>query len=111
MLGPAKLVAATLVMMVQDAPVPQGLFQGPRPPNCLLNPEIRDVMQSRQAVPPFRAVAEAMREGGDLVAIRLCRSPDPQLVYDVSVLRLDGRLVHVIIDASTGRTVPNRHEP
>ena len=111
MLGAGKLVAASLVVMAQGTLVPKGIFQGPRPPNCLQSQEIREVMQARGAVPPFRAVAEAMREGGDLVAIRLCRSAEPPLVYDVSVLRLDGRLVHVILDAATGQAVPSRPAP
>ncbi len=83
----------------------------PAPPFCLSNPDIRDAVQSRKAVPPFRAVAEAMREGGDLVAIRLCRAADALLVYDVAVLRLDGRLVHVIVDAAAGRAMPGRRWP
>lgn len=83
----------------------------PAPPLCLSNPDIRDAVQTRKAVPPFRAVAEAMREGGDLVAIRLCRAADAMLVYDVAVLRLDGRLVHVIVDAAAGRAMPGRRWP
>lgn len=78
---------------------------------CLSGPDTRDAVQTRRIVPPFRAVAEAMREGGDLVGIRICPSPDPPLVYDVAVLRRDGRLVHVIVDAGSGQSLPGRREP
>lgn len=112
----AVVQATTAVLMLAAQPgfglFPPGPGRGePRPMACLSGAETREAVQTRRIVPPFRAVAEAMREGGELVAIRICRSPDPPLVYDVAVLRRDGRLVHVIIDAAAGIALPGRREP
>lgn len=113
----AVVQATTAVLMLAAQPGPGPFPPGPVPPGeprpvpCLSGPETREAVQTRRIVPPFRAVAEAMREGGELVAIRICRSPDPPLVYDVAVLRRDGRLVHVIVDAAVGVALPGRREP
>lgn len=115
--GVVQATTAVFMLAAQPGPAPFSPGPGPAPPGeprpvpCLSGPETRDAVQTRRIVPPFRAVAEAMREGGELVAIRICRSPDPPLVYDVAVLRRDGRLVHVIIDAAVGVALPGRREP
>ncbi len=98
---------AAIVMAAAQPPGPS------RPPEtlqfaCLSNPETRDAVQSHRVMPPFRAVASAMHDGGDLVGIRLCRMSEPPLVYDVAVLRRDGRLVHVIVDGATGLALSER---
>lgn len=73
---------------------------------CLSPGETRDTLQSQKLVQPFRAMAEAARvSGGDSISIRLCRL-DAQMVYDVVTLRRDGRLIHLLVDASNGAALP-----
>lgn len=112
-----QATVAVLILAAQPGAGPFAPAPGPAPfgelhsAPCLSGPETREAVQTRRIVPPFRAVAEAMREGGELVAIRICRSPDPPLIYDVAVLRRDGHLVHVIIDAAVGVALPGRRQP
>ena len=79
-----------------------------RRPACLSQGDTRDVLAGGKTVPPFQAVAAALRGGpGESVGIRLCRV-NSAMVYDIAVLRFDGRLVHVLVDAGTGVPMPPR---
>lgn len=79
-----------------------------RRPACLSQGDTRDALAGGKTVPPFRAVAAALRGGpGESVGIRLCKM-NSAMVYDVAILKLDGRLVHVLVDAGTGVPMPPR---
>ena len=69
---------------------------------CMSPADARDVLISQKFVAPFRAVAEASRaQGGETVGLQLCLSGDT-FVYDVTLLRRDGRVSHTLVDAHTG---------
>jgi hypothetical protein len=73
---------------------------------CLQPAETRDLLQTRQFIRPFRAMAEAARGGqGDPIGIRMCRL-NGTIVYDVMLLRHDGRVVGALVDAARGAELP-----
>ncbi len=72
---------------------------------CLSPPETHQALIDQKLIAPFRAMIEAARRGaGDAIAIKLCRSGGA-MVYDVMVLRHDGHVVHLTVDATNGATV------
>ena len=73
-----------------------------RRPVCLSEAETRLAVEQRKMIPPVRAVEAAQKvDAGESVSMRLCHD-DATMIYDIAILRPDGRLVHVLIDAGTG---------
>ena len=69
---------------------------------CMPPAQAREIMIAQQFVAPFRAVGEATRaQGGETVGLQLCLAGDV-FVYDVTLLRRDGRVSHTLVDAHTG---------
>jgi hypothetical protein len=69
---------------------------------CMPPSQAREVMIAQQFVAPFRAVGEATRtQGGETVGLQLCLAGDV-FVYDVTLLRRDGRVSHTLVDAHSG---------
>ncbi len=99
----ACLVAAALV--VARLPPSYGATEQRRPA-CLSEDETHKAMLSRGLIPPVRAMEAASRiASGEPIGIRLCPN-DASMVYDVVVLRGDGHLVHVLVDAGSGILLP-----
>ncbi len=83
----------------------------PRLKTCLSPGETRDTMQAQKLVQPYRAIMEASRGGnGESIAIKLCRL-NALMVYQVTMLRHDGRLVYMLVDASNGSLLPPHAGP
>lgn len=84
-------------------------------PACLNAAETRETVKSRHLLEPFAALkfAGAQRKAEALSA-RLCRIGD-DFIYEITLLHRDGRLVHVEMEAATGKIAsrPPReaHEP
>jgi uncharacterized membrane protein YkoI len=85
---------------------------------CLGAAETREEVKSRRLLEPFAALkfAAAQRKAEALSA-RLCHTGD-EFIYEITLLHRDGRLVHVEMEAATGKMVarPAReshesHEP
>jgi hypothetical protein len=72
-------------------------------PVCLNAAETRELVKSRRLLEPFSALksASAQRKAEALSA-RLCRTGD-EFVYEITLLNRDGRLVHVEMEAATGK--------
>ena len=72
--------------------------------NCLPPREMQEAVAAKGVVAPASAVMTARRQvpGADVVRASLCRNSD-DLVYVISVLQKDGRIVQVMIDGSSGR--------
>ena len=72
-------------------------------PVCLNAAETREMVKSRHLLEPFAALkfAAAQRKAEALSA-KLCRTGD-DFIYEITVLHRDGRLVHVEIEAGTGK--------
>ena len=72
---------------------------------CLSAVETREALQSQKLVQPFHAMAEVSRElAGESIGIKLCRLAG-KMVYEVTVLQHDGRLVYKLVDASSGGAI------
>jgi hypothetical protein len=87
-------------------------------PACLNAAETREAVKTRRLLEPFAALkfASAQRKAEALSA-KLCRTGD-DFVYEITLLLRDGRLVHVDMEAGTGKIAsrPTRepreiHEP
>jgi len=76
-------------------------------PVCLNAAETREMVKSRRLLEPFAALkfAGAQRKAEALSA-RLCRTGD-DFIYEITLLHRDGRLVHVEMEAATGK-IPSR---
>jgi len=90
----------------EEAPPPERAA----PRKCFNPAESRARVAQFNLRPPF----EMMRRAAELANAqalggKLCRWADLD-IYDISLLRADGRVVHVFLDASTGREVsaPNK---
>ncbi|NBJ11520.1 PepSY domain-containing protein [Microvirga arsenatis] len=72
--------------------------------NCLPPREMQEAVAAKGVVAPASAVMAARRQvpGADVVRASLCRSSDA-LVYVITALQKDGRIVQVMIDGSSGR--------
>ena len=71
---------------------------------CLSPREMQDSVAAHRVVAPALAVGVARRAvpGADLLRATLCRDGEA-FIYVISVLRKDGRVVHVVIDGPTGK--------
>jgi hypothetical protein len=59
---------------------------------------------------PFRVMrGAASRSQGESIGVKLCRWSE-ELVYEMSLLRRDGRVIHVFIDAKAGQAIGSRNE-
>jgi hypothetical protein len=74
-------------------------------PVCLSAAETREEVKSRHLIEPFAALkfAGAQRKAEALSA-RLCHTGD-DFFYEITLLHRDGRLVHVEMEATTGKVV------
>ena len=84
-------------------------------PACLNPAETREEVKAHRLLEPFAALkfAAAQRKAEALSA-RLCRNGD-EFIYEITLLHRDGRLVHVEMEADTGKVVSrpphDAHEP
>lgn len=71
---------------------------------CLSPREMREVVSARRLVAPAHAVGMARRAvpGADMLRAALCVDGEVYL-YVISVLRKDGRVVHVVVDGPSGK--------
>ena len=78
------------------------------PLQCLSTDETREEIASARLVQPLVAMRRA---AGDLHAEavdgRLCRWNN-ELIYEISLLRRDGHIVRVLINAANGKAVERR---
>lgn len=72
---------------------------------CLGEAEIHEEVGAKRVVPQIVALRAARAaKGGEPVRARLCRS-ESGLVYAITTLKKDGKVVHVTIDASSGKVL------
>jgi len=75
-------------------------------PVCLNPAETREEVKARRLLEPFAALktASAQRKAEALSA-KLCHAGD-EFIYEITLLHRDGRLVHVEMEAATGKLIP-----
>lgn len=98
------LIATCLLLCAAAVSVPlpaaaQGDAQG-----CLSSGDTSEAVAARQVVAPGAAIVLAREAvpNADVLRAALCRDPDV-LVYRIVVLRQDGRVVRVTVDAPSGK--------
>jgi len=72
---------------------------------CLPPSETREEIKTRHLLEPFAALkAAAAQFKAEALSAKLCRNGD-ELVYEIALLHRDGRLVHVVTSAATGKLI------
>ncbi len=85
----------------------QPRFEGP-PLVCVSSAETRDLFVANKLIQPFRVMREAGRATrADAIDIQLCRLQGA-LVYDVTLLGPEGRIIHRLFSATNGTVVNGR---
>jgi hypothetical protein len=75
-----------------------------RPRLCYSTAETRDKIAAHDLSEPFRV----MRSEASIGA-KLCRWSE-DLVYEISLLRRDGRIIRIFVDAKTAQVVGSKNE-
>lgn len=71
---------------------------------CLSSGDVADAVLSHKVVAPTEAIGKARGAvpAADILRASLCRDTDA-LVYQITALRRDGRLVRVTVDGRSGK--------
>jgi hypothetical protein len=79
---------------------------------CLKPAETGEEVRSRHFLEAYVVLRTAAREAkAEALSAKLCRLGD-DWVYSIALLHRDGRFVHMLLDATTGRVLPpHGHEP
>jgi uncharacterized membrane protein YkoI len=80
---------------------------------CLAASETREVVKARRLLEPFAVLKSAAAQfKAEALSARLCHLGD-EFVYEIALLHRDGRLVHVVMNAATGKLLGlrNAREP
>jgi uncharacterized membrane protein YkoI len=78
---------------------------------CLNATETREEVKSRRLLEPFTALRyAATQRKAEALSARLCHIGD-EFIYEITLLHRDGRLVHVEMEAATGKVITRPHEP
>jgi hypothetical protein len=76
---------------------------------CFSTAETRDKILTHGLFEPFRAMRSAAgRMQAEAIGVKLCRWSE-ELVYELSLLRHDGHVIHVFIDAKTGQPIGSKN--
>jgi hypothetical protein len=82
-----------------------------QPVVCVPSPETRDLFLTNRLFPPFRVMRDtSLGSQADALDIRLCRF-NGLLVYDVTLLNHDGRVVHRLVNATSGAALGGHAKP
>ncbi|MGH6822724.1 MAG: PepSY domain-containing protein [Methylocella sp.] len=77
---------------------------------CFSTAETREKILAHGLFEPFRAMRNAAsRSQAEAIGVKLCRWSE-ELVYEMSLLRHDGRVIHVFVNAKTGQVIGPRNE-
>lgn len=75
-------------------------------PTCLSAAEARQEVRSHSLLEPFAALkAAAAQRKAEALSARLCHAGD-EFFYEITLLHRDGRLVHVEMNAGSGKLIP-----
>src|SRR5579871_3711777 len=112
----AGVWCVVLACAAANAAEPEPVRAAAVKPVCLNAAETREAVKSRHLIEPFAALkfAAAQRKAEALSA-KLCHIGD-DFIYEITLLHRDGRLVHVEMEAATGKIRPTReshetHDP
>jgi len=76
---------------------------------CLPPNETREEIKARRLLEPFAVLKSAAAQfKAEALSAKLCRL-DEEFVYEIALLHHDGRFVHVVMNAATGKFIGVRH--
>jgi hypothetical protein len=76
---------------------------------CFTAQETREKILQHKLNEPFRVLkATASQMQAEAIGAKLCRWKE-ELVYEISLLRHDGHILHVFVNAADGHTVGSRN--
>jgi uncharacterized membrane protein YkoI len=100
----AVLGLATAGVAAQAAEADQ--HPPPAKPVCLNATETREEIKTHKLLEPFAALKSASQQRkAEALSAKLCHNGD-EFVYEITLLHRDGRLVHVEMEAATGKLIP-----
>jgi uncharacterized membrane protein YkoI len=77
---------------------------------CFSTAETREKIVAHGLFEPFRVMrSAASRSQAEAIGVKLCRWSE-ELVYEMSLLRRDGRVIHVFVNAKTGLVIGSKNE-
>lgn len=72
---------------------------------CLTASQAREKIAEHKLIEPFRVMlAMSRRFKSEAIGVKLCRRK-AEFIYEISLLRRDGRVIHVFLKASNGQLV------
>ncbi len=77
---------------------------------CFSTAESREKIGTYRLSEPFQLMrTHSSRLHAEAVGVKLCRSGE-RLIYELSLLRHDGHIIHVLVDAENGQPVDSNNE-
>ncbi|WP_457795723.1 PepSY domain-containing protein [Methylocystis sp. S23] len=108
-LAAAAITAAFGCARAEEA-VERMAERGPPHRQCFSTAQTREKIEAHKLTDPFACMQAAAREhGGEALGARLCRL-DESYIYEITLLRPDGRIVKLMFDAATGRPHSGRKD-
>jgi len=101
----ARRAFAVAVLAATVAVVCSARAEDPPPAHlqCFTMAQARGKIQAHKLADPFRSMREtALRLQGEPLGAKLCQLGDG-LIYEISLLRRDGHIVKIHVDAYSGR--------
>jgi uncharacterized membrane protein YkoI len=78
-------------------------------PVCFPASETQEEIKGHRLLEPFPVLKSAAAQfKAEALSARLCRIGD-EFVYEIALLHRDGRFVHVVMNAATGKFIEVRH--
>ncbi len=79
--------------------------------SCFSMGETREAIRAQGLFEPFQLMrSAALRLHAEAIGVKLCRWHET-LVYAVSLLRHDGHIIYVFINAQNGQTIGSKNQP
>lgn len=76
---------------------------------CLPPTETREEIKAHHLLEPFAVLKSAAAQfKAEALSAKLCHV-DEEFVYEIALLHRDGKFVHVVMNAATGKYVDMRH--
>jgi hypothetical protein len=102
MLAAAAFVAASGCAHAQGGAAP-ATERAPVRPHCFSTAQTRIEIEARRLIDPLSSMRDsALRAQGEPLGARLCQHGEA-FIYEIKLLRPDGRIVKVMVDAASGR--------
>ena len=102
LLAAAALATTPGALRAQDGATP-AVERAPARPNCFSTAQTRIEIEARRLIDPLSSMRDsALRAQGEPLGARLCRNGEA-FIYEIKLLRPDGHIVKVMVDAASGR--------